>query len=155
VLGEALGAAWGTTYAAALETHVLAPLGLKHTTLALPGLPLPERLAPGHGADGARVGNWTFLACAPAGALRSSARELAIFLKTAQGVGPGSPLHAAWAATLNPPQAPVQQSTGGWDFLTMPQEGGEDLKRLVETKGENDRLVDKMAFEALKEIRGR
>ncbi len=63
----------------------------------------------------------------------------------------------AWAhfERLNPPQAPVQQSTGGWDFLSMPQEGGEDLKRLVETKGENDRLVDKMAFEALKEIRGR
>ena len=63
----------------------------------------------------------------------------------------------AWAhfERLNPPQQPVQQSTGGWDFLSMPQEGGEDLKRLVETKGENDRLVDKMAFDALKEIRGR
>lgn len=63
----------------------------------------------------------------------------------------------AWAhfERLNPPQAPVQQTTGGWDFLSMPAEGGDDLKKLVETKGENDRLVDKMAFEALKDIRGR
>lgn len=63
----------------------------------------------------------------------------------------------AWAhfERLNPPQEPVQQSTGGWDFLSMPQEGADDLKKLVETKGENDRLVDKMAFEALREIRGR
>ena len=119
VLGEALGAAWGTTYAAALETHVLAPLGLKHTTLALPGLPLPERLAPGHGADGARVGNWTFLACAPAGALRSSARELAIFLTAARAGAPKSPLHVAWAATLAPlrPVPALGEARLGW-FLT-------------------------------------
>jgi len=117
VLGEALGAAWGTTYAAALETQVLAPLGLKKTTLALPGAPKPEGLAPGHGPTGQPVSNWSFVACAPAGALRSSARELAIFLKTAQGVGPGSPLHAAWAATLVP-QRPVPDLGGevglGW-----------------------------------------
>lgn len=117
VLGEALGAAWGTTYAAALETHVLAPLGLRKTTLSLPGAPKPEGLAPGHGPKGQPVGNWSFLACAPAGALRSSARELAIFLKTAQVSGPGSPLHAAWAATLVP-QRPVPDLGGdvglGW-----------------------------------------
>lgn len=117
VLGEALGAAWGTTYAAALETHVLAPLGLRKTTLSLPDSPKPEGLAPGHGPAGQPVGNWSFLACAPAGALRSSARELAFFLKTAQGTGPGSPLRAAWAATLVP-QRPVPDLGGdvglGW-----------------------------------------
>ena len=117
VLGEALGAAWGTTYAAALETHVLAPLGLKHTTLARPGGPLPEGFAPGHGADGKRTGNWTFLACAPAGALRSSARDLAIFLAAARDSAAESPLHAAWAAT-RVPQRPVPELGGevglGW-----------------------------------------
>ena len=117
VLGEALGAAWGRTYAAALETHVLAPLGLKQTTLALTGAAKPEGLAPGHGADGGRAGNWTFLACAPAGALRSSARELAIFLAAARDGGPDAPLHAAWAATLAP-QRPVPELGGevglGW-----------------------------------------
>lgn len=104
VLGEALGAAWGTTYAAALQAHVLAPLGLKHTALALPGTALPEGIAPGHGPDGKRVGNWTFLASAPAGALRSSARDLAIFLQAARG-GAEAPLHAAFVATTTAQRA--------------------------------------------------
>lgn len=116
VLGEALGAAWGTTYAAALETHVLVPLGLKHTTLAMPGSALPEGLAPGHSGEGKRVGNWTFLACAPCGALRSSARDLAIFLQAARG-GAEAPLHAAFAATTTA-QRPVEDMGGriglGW-----------------------------------------
>ncbi len=116
VLGEALGAAWGTTYAAALEAHVLAPLGLKHTALGLPGTALPEGMAPGHGPDGKRVGNWTFLACAPAGALRSSARDLAIFLQAARAEAE-APLHAAFAATTTA-QRPVEDMGGqigmGW-----------------------------------------
>ncbi|MBC7369616.1 MAG: serine hydrolase [Undibacterium sp.] len=116
VLGEALGAAWGTTYAAALEAHVLGPLGLKHTALAMRGSAWPEGLAPGHGGDGKRVGHWTFLACAPAGALRSSARDLAIFLQAARG-GADMPLHAAFAATTTA-QRPVEDMGGqiglGW-----------------------------------------
>lgn len=116
VLGEALGAAWGTTYAAALETHVLTPLGLKHTSLAMPGAAFPIDIAPGHGADGNWVGNWTFLACAPAGALRSSARDLAILLGAARGGG-DAPLHSAFAATTTV-QRPVPDMGGqiglGW-----------------------------------------
>lgn len=62
----------------------------------------------------------------------------------------------AWShfEKLHPPQAPVQQTTGGWDFLSMPAEGNDDLKQLLSTKGENDRIVDKMAFEALNQVRG-
>jgi len=104
VLGEALGAAWGMSYAAALEAQVLAPLGLKRTSLALPGAPMPADLAPGHEAGGGRAGYWTFQAMAPAGGLRSSTRELALFLAAARG-GAGAPLAAAFAATTRPQQA--------------------------------------------------
>ena len=100
VLGEALAAAWGTSYAQALGEHVLAPLGMGHTSLGLAGLPPPAGLAPGH-AGGRRVPNWTFKAFAPAGAVRSSARDMALFLAAALG-GRGAPLHASFLETRRP-----------------------------------------------------
>lgn len=116
VLGEALGAAWGTSYAEALGAHVLAPLGLKATTLGLAGQPASADLAPGH-ANGKKIGNWTFLAAAPAGALRSSARDLAKFLAAALARDEGAPLRAAFAATLTA-QRPADETGGeiglGW-----------------------------------------
>ncbi len=100
VLGEALGSAWGTDYAGALGTQVLRPLGLKATTLGLTGTPEPAGLAPGH-AGGAVAANWTFQACAPVGALRSSARDLARLLAAALGYA-DTPLRDALAATREP-----------------------------------------------------
>ena len=122
VLGEALAAAWGTSYADALRTHVLAPLGMKATTVGIAGLPAPADLAPGH-AGGKRVPNWTFLAVAPAGAIRSSARDMAVFLTACLG-GRDAPLRAAVDATMQP-QHPVTNGGGqiglGW-FVKGDQE---------------------------------
>lgn len=109
VLGEALAAAWGTSYAEALQARVLDPLGLKATSLGLAGLPPSPNLAPGH-AGGKTVPTWTFQAFAPAGALRSSARDMAIFLSACLG-REGSPLRPAFDATLKP-EFP-SDSTGG------------------------------------------
>ena len=100
LLGEALAVAWGQSYAEALREHVLAPLGLERTTVALPGSQPAGELAPGHAA-GARVANWESDAYAPAGALRSSPRELAKFLEAALG-GNRAPLAAAWVETTRP-----------------------------------------------------
>ena len=100
VLGEALASAWGTSYADALRSHVLEPLGLKTTTVGLAGLQPPADFPPGH-AGGKTVPNWTFQAYAPAGALRSSARDMARFLAACLGQG-SSPLHAAIEATIQP-----------------------------------------------------
>lgn len=97
VLGEALASAWGTTYAEALKTRVLDPLGLKDTSVGLAGRASPSDLAPGH-VGLQRVPNWSFQAFAPAGALRSSAREMAKLLGAALG-GDEAPLHAAFATT--------------------------------------------------------
>lgn len=103
VLGEALAAAWGTSYADALREHVLTPLGLKATTLGIAGSTPPADLAPGHVGE-KRVPNWTFLACAPAGAIRSSARDMAVFLTASLGRH-DAPLHPAFAATFQPQHA--------------------------------------------------
>jgi CubicO group peptidase (beta-lactamase class C family) len=102
VLGEALGTAWGTRYAAALEAQVLAPLGMKATTLGLAGQPAPGDFPPPH-AGGKVTPAWTFQAYAPAGALRSSARDMARFLAACLARNDG-PLHAAIQATVRPQQ---------------------------------------------------
>jgi CubicO group peptidase (beta-lactamase class C family) len=104
VLGEALAAAWGTNYADALREHVLAPLGMKATTVGIAGTPPPVDLAPAHGASGQRVPNWSWQACAPCGGLRSSARDLATFLAACLD-GRDTPLRAALDATVQPQRA--------------------------------------------------
>ena len=109
VLGEALAAAWGATYANALRDHVLAPLGLKATSVGLAGAPPPAGLAPGH-ASGQRVPNWTFQAFAAAGGVRSSARDLALFLTACLG-DRDAPLRASIDATTRPQQGDIE--TGG------------------------------------------
>lgn len=98
VEGEALAAAWGTSYADALREHVLAPLGLKVTTLGMAGSPPPADLAPGQVGD-RQEPNWTFQAFAPAGALRSSTRDMAVFLRACLG-GDKTSLRPAIDATL-------------------------------------------------------
>ncbi len=103
ILGAALGAAWGTSYAEALQEHVLTPLGMSATSVGLTGTPAPAGLAPGHAGD-KRVPNWTFQAFAPAGALRSSARDLAIFL-TACLHDRETPLRASLDAMIQPQAA--------------------------------------------------
>ncbi|PWU21820.1 MAG: hypothetical protein C5B50_00625 [Verrucomicrobia bacterium] len=55
---------------------------------------------------------------------------------------------------LNPPQSPVAPAGfGSWDFAQQIGEGGTDLKKLMDSKGEDDQLVAKMARDALNEFR--
>lgn len=118
VLGEALASAWGASYADALRTHVLEPLGMKATTVGLAGSPPSPDFPPGH-ANGKTVPNWTFQAYAPAGALRSSARDMARFLAACLGQD-GSPLRVAIGATVQPQHqaADIGGQVGlGW-FIT-------------------------------------
>ena len=65
------------------------------------GTTVPANLAPGHDDKGAPVPNWTFDAIAPAGALRSSAREMALFLQACLGLRE-TPLAASFAAAEQP-----------------------------------------------------
>lgn len=55
----------------------------------------------------------------------------------------------------NPPPAPITPSqVGAWNFLQLPNENADaDLKALIESKGQNESLVDKMAMSALQDFR--
>lgn len=44
---------------------------------------------------------------------------------------------------------------GGWNFVDMTDETDADLKKLVETKGQSEPLIDRMAQKALAEVRAR
>ena len=62
---------------------------------------------------------------------------------------------AAFFEKQHPPQTPVKPGgSGAWNFMDMPAEGDDDLKKLVETKGQNEGLTQKMAIDALNEVRG-
>jgi len=62
---------------------------------------------------------------------------------------------AAYYEKLHPPQAPIApRGHGGWNFMQEVQDGEADLKRLLDTRGDNEIAVDKMAREALNEFRG-
>ena len=56
----------------------------------------------------------------------------------------------------HPPQNPISPASrsGGWNFMEPPAETETELKQLIETKGENIPLVDKMAWGAIQEVRG-
>jgi ribosome assembly protein YihI (activator of Der GTPase) len=55
----------------------------------------------------------------------------------------------------NPPPPPAMPGgTGAWNFLETPADDQVDIKKLIETKGENAPLLEKMTREALAEVRG-
>lgn len=126
LLGEALGAAWGTSYEEALREHVLKPLGLEHTTVGRPGSKPAGDFPPAH-AKGVAVPHWEWEAYAACGGLRSSTRDLAKVLQAALG-DDAAPLQAAWREVIKPTYAAPKQGGRiglGW-FLR-----GEKTKPLV------------------------
>ncbi len=63
---------------------------------------------------------------------------------------------AAYHEKTNPPPSPVNPNGQGgpWNFIEAAVDGDADWKKLIETKGESDTLVDKMARDALSDARG-
>jgi hypothetical protein len=55
----------------------------------------------------------------------------------------------------NPPPPPAMPGgSGPWNFMEPSPESGDDIKKLIESKGENGLLLDKMVREGLAEVRG-
>jgi len=87
LLGHALALRAKRPYGDLVRERLLAPLGLHHTFVG--AQPASEVLAQGHGEDGEREGPWNLDVFAPAGAIRSSAADMARFV----------------VANLHPPEA--------------------------------------------------
>jgi D-alanyl-D-alanine-carboxypeptidase/D-alanyl-D-alanine-endopeptidase len=99
LLGLALARREDTTYAALVGRHILAPLGMTSTMIALTD-DARARLAEGS-ADGRPAANWDLDALAGAGALRSTAEDMTTFLSAAIGLR-HTPLDSAFRLAAEP-----------------------------------------------------
>ena len=104
LLGYLLGRAAGAAYEALVTTRICGPLGLPDTTFMVPG-PSQDRMSRGRMAQGYRRGravpDWHLGALASAGALYSTAADLARFLQACLTPG-ATPLEPTIRATLTP-----------------------------------------------------
>ena len=104
LLGYLLGQAAGTAYQALVTTRICGPLGLPDTTFTVPG-PSQDRMSRDRMAQGYRRGravpDWHLGALAGAGALYSTAADLARFLQACLTPA-ATPLEPAIRATLTP-----------------------------------------------------
>jgi serine-type D-Ala-D-Ala carboxypeptidase/endopeptidase len=82
LLGVALAYRYRSPYERLVDERLLKPLGMNDTYFTVPSA-ASARTAQGHDADDAPQHAWDFDALAPAGALRSTARDMARFLEAA------------------------------------------------------------------------
>ncbi|RUT34924.1 serine hydrolase [Arsenicitalea aurantiaca] len=105
LLGHVLATRAGTDYASLLRERILAPLGMNRTASALDP-DFREGLASGHAASLDPVPNWDLGLFAGAGAVRSTANDMLLFLGAATGQVE-TPLAPAFALMLE-----TRRSTG-------------------------------------------
>jgi D-alanyl-D-alanine-carboxypeptidase/D-alanyl-D-alanine-endopeptidase len=119
LLGHVLARRAGSDYETLVRSRISELLGMASTGIALS----PEkqnRLAVGHNEAVEPVSNWDLPTLAGAGALRSSANDLLLFLAANLGYS-NSPLGPAMAATLKvrrPTGAPDLEVALGWHVFT-------------------------------------
>ncbi|MFZ6734992.1 serine hydrolase [Undibacterium sp. Ji42W] len=80
LLGQALSARAGKSYAELVQERITRPLGMADTGIALTAT-MQKNLATGHDAQGKIVANWDMPTLAGAGALRSSAQDMLRYLQ--------------------------------------------------------------------------
>jgi serine-type D-Ala-D-Ala carboxypeptidase/endopeptidase len=119
LLGHVLALRAGTDYETLLRERVLTPLHMTSTGIRL----TPEeraRLAPGHTATLEPAANWDLPTLAGAGALRSTAHDMLLFLSANLGFTP-TPLSAAMeferTAVRHPTSVPTWDVALGWHIL--------------------------------------
>jgi D-alanyl-D-alanine-carboxypeptidase/D-alanyl-D-alanine-endopeptidase len=124
LLGLGLARRAGVGYEDLVETRICEPLGTGGTRITL-SPELERRFAAGHSADLVTVSRWDIPVLAGAGALRSSANDMAKFLAAAMGYTK-TPLAGAFKAMLSvsrPTGSPFVDNALGWQVDT--RGGGE------------------------------
>jgi D-alanyl-D-alanine-carboxypeptidase/D-alanyl-D-alanine-endopeptidase len=85
LLGHILSLEAALPFEILVKTRILDPLGMKNTTIVL-SPKMKVHLAIGHDADGKPTSNWDLAALAGAGALRSTAGDMAKFISANLGI---------------------------------------------------------------------
>jgi serine-type D-Ala-D-Ala carboxypeptidase/endopeptidase len=113
LLGHALGLRAGQDYAALLSSELLEPLSMTDTSVEV-AKAAQGRVAGGHDADGEPRPAWDFGVLAPAGAVRSTLRDMSRFAAAALGTFE-TPLRAQFDRTLAPHRPQPEGEIGlGW-----------------------------------------
>lgn len=84
LLGQAVAKRANRDYSTLVHERLLTPLGMKETSVPTRASDLPADAPHGYAAGGAPAGPWTLHALAPAGSMRSTAHDMAIWLSAVQ-----------------------------------------------------------------------
>jgi CubicO group peptidase (beta-lactamase class C family) len=124
LLGNVLAAKAGKRYEQLITERVLAPLGMRETSITLTAAQ-KARLAPGH-AGGRIVPNWDIPAFAGAGALRSTAADMAKYLSAVLDP-PDSRIGRAIRIAREPRADFANGMRIGLAWITRKSDAGKDL----------------------------
>jgi serine-type D-Ala-D-Ala carboxypeptidase/endopeptidase len=118
LLGHALARRAGMSYEALVRSRICDPLGMKDTRITLTP-DMKARLAVGHSGAGASVPNWDIPTLAAAGALRSTADDMLVFLAANLGYTK-TPLAQAMAdeVSIRKPVGGDMEIAYGWHVQT-------------------------------------
>ncbi|WP_158253827.1 serine hydrolase [Cryobacterium sp. N22] len=122
LLGQALAAAAGTDYPELLQTRVLDPLDMTDTSIAVTADALPAGARTGYTTAGRPADAWTMSAYAPAGAIRSTAADMALYAQALLSADPA--LGVDPATVLDPQGATGDGPLIGLAWFTQAPEDG-------------------------------
>lgn len=164
LLGHAVAAAAGTTYADLLRTRMAEPLGLHSWYVPAGPDELSPHAVPGRARGGRPAEAWTGAAIGPAGGIRSTLPDLASFATalldgsvpgadalepTARFAGPAVQIGAAWLTTSARGRTTTWHNggTGGWrSYVGLDREAG----RAVVVVRASTRSVDRIGYDLLR-----
>ena len=118
LLGHLLSRRTGMDYETLVRTRITGPLGMTRTSIVLSD-DMRARLATGHTASLDPTLNWDLPTLAGAGALRSTAQDMLVFLDAAMGTrqSPLAPAFAAMLAVRRPTGTAGMEIALGWHIL--------------------------------------
>jgi CubicO group peptidase (beta-lactamase class C family) len=116
LLGHVLAAVHGSDWEALVRERILEPLGMRMSGIAL-SPEMKEHLALGHNQAGAVVPNWDLPTFAGAGALRSNAEDMLVFLDANLGE-PKSALEEAMRVSHEPREEALGGMMIGLNWIT-------------------------------------
>lgn len=148
LLGQLLARHAGVPYDELLRTRIFEPAGMTSTYVALPGTVDDAPL--GLAANGHPAGPWDMDGWAPAGAIRSTAADMAKYVEWVSSHGLPD---YGWASLEENGEELTFHNGGTGGFGTMLVWDPEDYSHAAFVAGDTEALVDALGIDLLKETR--
>ncbi|WJY97399.1 serine hydrolase domain-containing protein [Corynebacterium fournieri] len=148
LLGQLLAKHAGVPYHELLRTRIFEPAGMTSTYVALPGT--VDDAPPGLAANGHPAGPWDMDGWAPAGAIRSTAADMAKYVAWVSSHGVPD---YGWASLEENGEEITFHNGGTGGFRTMLVWDPEDDSHAAFVAGDTEAWVDALGIDLLKETR--